>query len=264
MASTWSYQRPKLFWGILALLLILSPIVPGMALLTLIFAGLGLMPHLNRRTQTGYLWATGSILLYFLLITIWTQANALAATASQPIDIYLGPRVAGRNILGQTVRMDCNGFNQIDIILGTFNDEHNQPVTFYLATDTSAQQILYTESFNTNSVSDYQKRSFSFPPIIDSAGQTYFFFISSPNSTPDNAITVRGYTDTPLGRGDAKSIDQYSGGNAFAGRLGRPRPLRADIAFSAHCNLTLGQKVQGVFTHFWLRLVGENTINIGE
>lgn len=254
-ASTWSCQRPKLFWGVLALLLILSPLIPGIALLALIFAGLGLMPHLTRHAQTGYRWAAGGILLYLLLIGIWTQANALASTASQPIDTYLGPPVAGLNILGQTVRMDCNGFNQVDMTLGTFNDRHNQPVTFYLATDTSAQEILYTESFNSSSVSDYQKRRFSFPPITDSAGQTYFFFISSPTSTPDNAITGRGYTDTPLGRGYDKGIDQYPGGNAFAGPLSNLQPIRADIAFKARCNLTLWQKVQGVFTHFWPGLI---------
>ncbi len=123
--------------------------------------------------------------------------------------------------------MDCNGLNRIEVTLGVFNIPHDQPVTFYLATDPSAQEILFSESFDGSLVRDYQKKSFSFPPIPDSAGRTFFFFIASPTSTPTNALTARGYIDTPL--------DRYPAGSAFAGQLGDLQQLEADFAFGAYC-----------------------------
>lgn len=250
-AARWSRQRPRLFWAVLTLLLMLSPVLPGMSVLAILFAGLGLWPYLTQPSPIHYRWLAGGIVVYLLLVGIWTQAMALASANTQPMDVYLGPPVAGPNILGQTIQIDCPNFNRIELTLGTFNDRHDQPVTFYLASDLSAQQILYAERFEGRSVTDFQKRSFSFPPIRDSAGQTYFFFISAPAASPDNAITGRGYTDTPLGRGHDKAIDYYPAGTAFAGPLENLQPLRADFAFGAYCDLSWWQRIQGVFDHLW-------------
>jgi hypothetical protein len=238
-APQWSLQRPERFWLVLALLLPLLPVISGLGLFALLFAGLGLWPHLRQNRPTRYYWITATILLYVFLANLWMRANALASDVSQTIDIYLGPPLAATGILGQTFQMDCDGLNQIVITLGTFNNNHHQPITFYLATDTSAQEILFSETFEGSSVRDYQERSFVFPPIDASAGQTFFFFISSSASTPDQAITARGYSDTP--------IDYYPAGHAFAGQLGQLQQIQADFAFSAYCHLTFWQKMQAVF-----------------
>jgi hypothetical protein len=248
IAPRWSRQCPRRFWFVLALLLLLLPLVPGLSLFALLFAGLGLWPYLTQNRQVGYrrpgatILLTAAILLYVLLVNLWIRANILASDVSQTMDIYLGPHIAGTSILGQTFQMDCDGLNRIDVILGTFNHRHNQPITFYLATDASAQKILFSETFEGNSVRDYQKRSFSFQPIVDSAGRTFFFFIESPTSTPDNAITARGYSSAP--------IDYYPAGQAFAGPPGQLEQLQADFAFRATCDLTFWQKVRAVFNQY--------------
>ncbi|HMQ54515.1 MAG TPA: glycosyltransferase family 39 protein [Anaerolineae bacterium] len=250
-APEWGRRQPKRFGTVLVVLLILSPLLPGMSVLALLFAGLGLWPYLTRPAPNRYRWVAGGIVVYLTLVGVWTQAVDLASANSQPMDVYLGPPVAGPNILGQTIQVDCSNFNRIEITLGTFNERADQPVTFALATDPSAQQILYSESFDGASVTDYQTRSFSFPPIPDSAGKSYFFFITAPTATPQTAITGRGYTDTPLGRGHDKAIDYYPAGTAFAGSLGNLQPLRADFAFGAYCDLAWWQKIQGVYNHLW-------------
>jgi hypothetical protein len=136
--------------------------------------------------------------------------------------------------------MDCDGLNRIDITLGLFNRRQpDQPATFHLATDTSAQEVLFAETFDGSSVRDYQVRSFYFEPIVDSAGQDFFFFITSPASSPDRAITARGYSDTP--------IDHYPPGHAFAGQVGAMQQLQADFAFGAYCDLRLWEKIGAVF-----------------
>jgi hypothetical protein len=127
----------------------------------------------------------------------------------------------------------------VEITLGTFDDNHNQPVIFTLTSDTSVQEILYSESFNGASVTDYQRRRFTFEAIPDSAGRTFFFFIASPTATPSNAITARGFSNTP--------IDYYPYGNGFIGQPGAIQPIEADFAFAAYCDLSVWQKIQAVF-----------------
>lgn len=241
MAPQWISQRQVYFWGALIVMLLLMPLLPGLALFILIFLGLGL---LNGRWRfKNYQWATTAIIGYLALIILWTQAETAASDIAQPIDIYLGPPLAGESVLAQTFTMDCNGLNYVALTLGVRGDASDQPVTFYLATGPSTQEILYSESFDSGQVLDFERKEFVFPPINDSAGQSYWFYLASPTSAPDNAITVRGYSDTP--------VDHFSGGNAFAGQLGNLQPQQADFAFVAKCDLTVWQKLQdGMFDRF--------------
>jgi hypothetical protein len=135
--------------------------------------------------------------------------------------------------------MDCAGLNQIEVALGTFNDHPDQPVIFFLSTDISGEEILYSETFDGHTVTDYQRRSFRFPPISDSTGRTFFFYLTSPTATESTTITGRGYSDVP--------VDHYPAGQALGGRLGQLHPLQADVAFTAYCDLTMWQKLQAIF-----------------
>ena len=246
MAPTWSRESPRRFWGFLIMLLILLPLVPSLGIFIVLFIGLGVWPYVQqKKEQILYRRLALAVLGYVFIVILWARANALASDVSQSIDIYLGPPLAASSVLGQTFEMDCDGLNQIEVTLGTFDYPHNQPITFHLTTDTSGQEILFAETFDGVTVEDQQQRRFFFEPIADSAGRSFFFFITSPTSTPDNAITARGYSDTP--------IDYYPDGQAFAGQLGALQPLQADFAFGAYCDLSLWQKVQGVFAQPRLR-----------
>jgi hypothetical protein len=248
----WSQRQPRRFWIALMILLLLYPLVPGLGwfiLLLLVLAQLARLkdqkpanyqvpaPACPRQTIIPYP-IMGLICLYLLGAGFWIQANRLASDIAQTIDHYLGPPLAGSGILGQTFRMDCNGLHHIQISLGLLNQPHDQPATFYLATDPSGQEILFSETFDGRMVTDYQKKDFFFPPVPDSMGRTFFFFLASPTSTPENSLTARGYTDTPL--------DRYPEGGAWAGQLGGLQPLQADFAFKAQCKLNFWQKAQAL------------------
>ena len=247
------------------MLLLCYPFVPGLWIFIVIFVGLGLGPELFRRRskiEPGYQPLTNpairddssragplmsswlitiAIILYLIAGGVWLRAEALSSDVSQRIDHYLGPPLVGNGVLGQTFEMDCDGLNQIEVTLGTFNHQaHDQPVTFYLAGDLSAQEILFSQTFQGASVRDYRRQAFSFPPISDSAGRTFFFFIASPTSTPGNALTARGYADTP--------VDRYPGGSAYAGQPGHLQQLEADFAFGAYCDLSWSRKLTAVLT----------------
>jgi hypothetical protein len=234
---------PRRFWFSLGILLLLYPLLPTLWLFIGLLVGLGLwIKPSTQKTGEGVnpprgndeakfqrsklsLIITSLIGVYLVGVGLWLQSQYPAA--QQTIDHYLGPPLAESGILGQTFQVDCAGLSQVEITLGTFYDPPSAPITFSLATDTSAQTILFTEIFAGQSVKDYQKRKFSFPSIDTSAGQSYFFFIASPASTPQQALTARGYTDTP--------VDRYPQGKAWAGQLGALQPLQADFAFAARC-----------------------------
>jgi hypothetical protein len=244
LAGGWYRRQPWRFRAVLLGLLLLYPLVPGLWLFILLFTGLGLWPvgsmgYSPRRSLRAMGRIAIPVCLYLLAVGVWLKAEALAADISQTIDHYLGPPVAAGSIVGQTFQMDCDGLHQVEITLGVFGDEHDRPVTFYLAADPSAQAILYSESFDARPVRDHQTKRFSFPPIAGSAGRSFFFFLTSPTSTLENALTGRGYTDTP--------VDRYPAGRAWAGRPDNLQPLQADFAFGAFCDLSSWQKVWDVF-----------------
>ena len=56
-ASYWKARRPTYFWGVTLFLLILSPLVSGLALMALLFAGFGLWPDLRSDRSSRYRWA---------------------------------------------------------------------------------------------------------------------------------------------------------------------------------------------------------------
>jgi hypothetical protein len=245
-APGWSRRRSKWFWLALTGLLLLYPLVPGLALFIVLFIGLAGFNLGRAATGPGpAAYRPGGLIpypvlaliaLYLVAVGLWVRANALASDVSQTIDHYLGPPLAGAGILGQTFQMDCDGLHHVQIVLGLLNRRHDRPVTFYLARDMAGQDILFSETFEGGSVSDYQKRDFFFTPVPNSAGQTFFFFLASPGATPENSITARGYTDTP--------VDHYPAGAAWAGQLGSLQQLQADFAFTAYCNLSWWEKLK--------------------
>lgn len=247
--STLKHNYPVRFWTALVILLLLYPVVPTLWLFILLFAGIGLWPRewtsyqmsqsMNgqvkggRRSFAKSLLFWGAVCAYALAVGLWVKASE--PDVSQTIDLYLGPPLAGTGIVGQTFKVDCDSLNRIDLTLGVLNDQHDQPVTFYLATDLTTEQILYSETFAGTAITDYQQKSFRLPPIADSAGRTFFLFLSSPTSTPQNGITVRGYSDTP--------VDRYPAGQAVAGRPDSLQPIQADIAFKAFCEMSFSERL---------------------
>jgi len=237
-ARQWHHTKSWRFWLTLTILLILFPLVPSLWIFVLFFAGFGLFPDKSiwSTKKTRAILILLSISVYLLLVGLWVKTEARASDASQTIDHYLGPPLVGNGILGQTFAMNCNNLNQIEVTLGIFNHQHDQPVTFNLATDSSGRQIIYSETFDGSSVTDHQKKIFSFEPVPDSAGRTFLFFLSSPTSTPENAITARGYSDTP--------VDHYPAGQALAGDLNGLQKIDADFAFTASCQTSWAERLR--------------------
>ncbi|MCB0192745.1 MAG: glycosyltransferase family 39 protein, partial [Anaerolineae bacterium] len=238
MAPQWAVRRPRRFWSVLVVLALLLPLLPDLSLFILLFLAMGFIRGRWWRLSR-YRWAAVAVVAALLLINLWARAETAASDIAQRIDIYLGPPLSGESVLGQTFTMDCNGLNYVELTLGVLGDAPDQPVTFTLTTDPTSPDALYSETFDGGSVRDFERKAFAFPPINDSAGQSYFFYLNAPAAAPDSAITARGYSDTP--------VDYYPDGRGYAGRLDGLQPQQADFAFVAKCDLTLWQKLR----HLW-------------
>ncbi|MCB0210232.1 MAG: glycosyltransferase family 39 protein [Anaerolineae bacterium] len=232
---SWLRRKSKCFWLVLAALLTLYPWLPTLGIFIFLYAGLALIPAFKIDGDKRYRWIAVALWSYLILGVFWSQTQAAAVDVSQTIGHYLGPKLVGSGVLGQTFEMDCNNFDHLAIELGVFDQPHSQPIQLTLATDPASSETLFSTEFDGNAIYDQQWLDFSFEPIPNSQGHSYFFFISSPSSTPEDSLTARGYTDTP--------IDQYKSGQAYAGELNNLQRIEADFAFVATCRQSFGEKL---------------------
>ncbi len=231
----WVQKKTKRFWAVMLILLLAYPFVPHLWIFIFLFVGLSLWPAFKPDGIVRYRWLILAIWCYVILGAFWIQTQAAANDVSQNIGHYLGPRLGGKAVLGQTFKMDCQDFNYLALKMGTYDDLHDQPIILSLATGTDAQQILFSEQFEGESITDHHWQEFFFEPLPDSQDRSYFFFIASPASVPRNSLTARGYTNKP--------IDFYQDGHAYAGEIDRLQQIEADFAFIAMCRQSLAQKI---------------------
>ncbi len=152
--------------------------------------------------------------------------NDVAPTTAQ--------QIAGDRIIGQSLVASRHQLNRIDLLFQTYSRKNTHDVTLRLLAapengDNPLQgSVVYEVTFNAATVSDQRWRTFTFPPLPDSAGKTYFVALQSPESTDGNAITVGGI-----------ERDVYTAGSAFLG----PIPVLADVTFRICYPLSINEKL---------------------
>jgi hypothetical protein len=133
--------------------------------------------------------------------------------------------------IGQTFVAPANGLYRIDVLLLDYGRHNTQPVTFHLRHSLQSTTDLFTQTFMASEVRGPTWLSFHFPPLPESAGQTYFFYLESPASTEGDAITFGGVLRDFYPQGEAYLNDQASS--------------NADVAFRTYyAEITTGQKIR--------------------
>lgn len=99
-------------------------------------------------------------------------------------------QIVGGKMVGQTFLARYNHLQRIDVFMGTYARPNTHDAILHLKTAPDAPDDIFCLPFNASEVEDYTYRSFTFPPIPNSAGQTFYFYIESPSSVEGNAITV--------------------------------------------------------------------------
>ncbi|MEX2055138.1 MAG: phospholipid carrier-dependent glycosyltransferase [Candidatus Andersenbacteria bacterium] len=104
---------------------------------------------------------------------------------------HVGELTGGAQV-GQMIPIKKNNWNMVAFGLSNFNSRLNtQDVILHIRESVESTQDLRTVVVNARDIDDQAYHSFTFDPLPDSAGKTYFVSLTSPTSTAGNAITAR-------------------------------------------------------------------------
>ncbi|MEK7499257.1 MAG: glycosyltransferase family 39 protein, partial [Patescibacteria group bacterium] len=135
--------------------------------------------------------------------------------------------ITGNAIVGQTFVASQNNLKSIGVLIATYSGRDNtHPVIFELKKFVGDSVALRSVTVTPNNFGDNQFHDFVFDPITDSAGKSFFFSITSPESVHGDAVAVNVNTNDP-----------YHSGVAYIRGSGRQS---IDLGFRALYNVPLG------------------------
>jgi len=137
-----------------------------------------------------------------------------AQSLGHPLRGHSSIPVAGDARVGQQFTAPLPGLYRIQITPARAAIAGAGPITFHLQTNPAAADDLWTAQLDPAHVQEGLPYDIEFPQLRDSRGQTYYFYVESASSTPDNAIAL--YYD-PLSSLDGASA--YLNGQPTAGNL---------------------------------------------
>lgn len=120
----------------------------------------------------------------------------------------------GDESAGQSFRAQYPGLYRVDLLLATWARINTEEVVFHLRKGAIDSQDLVTIPFDGPSVEDDSYRSFLFTPLDNSWGENYWVILSSPRSSPGDAITAWYNTTDVYPEGE-----RYQGGTPAEGDL---------------------------------------------
>jgi len=200
----------------------LFPALPALAVLVL----WGLLGATRKWLQrTGALLIVGSLLVF----NLWCLAGFLFPTYHQsPLvsafqDYSNTPvgEIWGSTTHGQTFACRYPNLARIDVMLATYARQNHHPLVFHLREAPSGVADLVTITVPAEDIADNTYYSFTFEPLPDSAGRTYYFYFEAPEAVPGDAFTI--WADL--------QGDPYTSGTRYVNHAPAPGDLRF-IAFS--------------------------------
>jgi hypothetical protein len=162
-----------------------------------------------------FLFGTTSLWTVILVIIALNALKQVSAPAwGNPIGDSLPLEIAGDASVGQQFVAPYPGLYRIGVVLDRATSASAQPVTFHLKSDPAASEDLWTATFSTGDVQGSASHTFEFEPIHDSQDQAFYFYLSSPDSGPGDAIAAR-YSPGTMLEGATAVVD----GEPLAGNL---------------------------------------------
>lgn len=163
--------------------------------------------------------------LGFLLILGFSLDRIEVEPVGQPTAGTPAGEIHGSIAIGQIFRAPHNGLYRVDVLMATYARENTQDVIFHLRSAPEAEVDLVRIVVNASEIEDNAFHSFTFDPIRDSVGKSYYFFFESPSSVPGDAVTVWGRFEDVY----------YDDGRAFRNH----RPSTGALAFLTYCRPSL-------------------------
>lgn len=135
----------------------------------------------------------------------------------KPIEEIYGSKTVGQTFVSAQPSLD-----RIDILLATYARTNTKDIIFHLRSFPNSTNDIVSIVVNAKNISDNQYHRFSFKPIPNCKGKTYYFFIESPESKPGDAITIWYSTE-----------DVYKDGSAYIDH----KTIEGDLCFKIYHKL---------------------------
>jgi hypothetical protein len=129
-----------------------------------------------------------------IVLVIWLLLGRLALfrTTENPWNYpESSMRIPDGVKVGQSFVAHYPGLYRIDVLLTTFGHRSVPDLVFHLRADGPQGEELCTTTVDGAAIVDNAFQPFTFPPLDDSAGRSYFFYLESPGADPRDAVGVR-------------------------------------------------------------------------
>jgi hypothetical protein len=157
---------------------------------------------------------------FTLLAATGLSLVALALLASQPVPPWGNPMgaelsgdIGGTAQVGESFRARLPGLSGIEVMLDRAASSGGQAIVFHLKRAPDSPVDLVTRAVGTADVNGPTRKRIDFDRILESEGQSYYFYLDSPDSV-ESSIAVRYSPDADLEGGRA-----YENGRPLSGNL---------------------------------------------
>lgn len=110
--------------------------------------------------------------------------------ALQIVNGSVTEELRGEVKLGQTFRAQTGNLNEIRVRIYTQNRDIGGAVKFHLLENPESGRELATLDVPLTRTVVNEWYSFKFPPLADSAGKNFYFYLEAPSAAPGNAIAL--------------------------------------------------------------------------
>jgi len=188
---------------------------------------------------TRRLYTVGLLLLFLIglgAIAATSLSHVEAPPSGNPVGDDLVP-IAGASRAGQLFTAPLPGLYCVQVTLDQTGVEGGGLITFHLQVGPGSAGDLWTAQVDLAAVQPGQPCTFEFPPIRDSRGNRYYFYLESPGSAPASGPAAR-YDSTAVLDGAGAYLDG--------------QPVTGNLQFSTRYRLTSWEKADLLLTRIAL------------
>jgi hypothetical protein len=144
------------------------------------------------------------IVVSILLIGLWQVQQAVGRVrAEQSRASSAVGELVGSATVGQTFVSAYPGLSRVEVLLASYDRHIAGSFLFHLRAAPDASDDLVVLAYDASQVEENAFHVFQFPPIRDSAGRSFYFYLQAPQAESGNALTVWGSTQDAYPDGEA-------------------------------------------------------------
>ena len=171
------------------------------------------------------------ILFVLITISVFSFNSHVPFISQTKSDVPVG-EIYGEKKIGQTFFCDKDEMDRIDVLLATYARINSGKIIFHLR-EKNENNDIRTITIDAKYVKDTKYHQFIFEPIENSKNTSYEFYLTSPDSSPGNAVTIWSTQENSYDGGDATIND---------------RPINGDLNFKVFHTFDTSDFVS---TFFW-------------